>query len=120
MIREREVTGTLILCRVMSLVPMRLKSLGRAIYLNLISDLLRNIMWDSDVDFDLAAFHALVRALKRTLRQLVEGALAHVLLQVRDKLRSTWSVEDLNKVKILPKGFMSASPMKDPGPLSRP
>ena len=73
----------------MSLVPMRLKSLGRAIYLNLISDLLRNIMWDSDVDFDLAAFHALVRALKRTLRQLVEGALAHVLLQVRDKLRST-------------------------------
>ena len=43
----------------------------------------RNIMWDSDVDFDLAAFHALVRALKRTLRQLVEGALAHVLLQAR-------------------------------------
>lgn len=40
-------------------------------------------MWDSDVDFDLAAFHALVRALKRTLRQLVESALAHVLLQVR-------------------------------------
>lgn len=39
-------------------------------------------MWDSDVDFDLAAFHALVRALKRTLRQLVESALAHVLLQV--------------------------------------
>ena len=73
----------------MSLVPMRLKSLGRAIYLNLISDLLRNIMWDSDVDFDLATFHALVRALKRTLRQLVEGALAHVLLQVGDKLRST-------------------------------
>ena len=42
---------------------------------------LRNVMWDSDVDFDLAAFHALVRALKRTLRQLVEGALAHVLLK---------------------------------------
>ena len=38
-------------------------------------------MWDSDVDFDLAAFHALVRALKRTLRQLVEASLAHVLLQ---------------------------------------
>eukprot|EP00913_Durusdinium_trenchii_P014736 g13824.t1 len=51
-----KVCGTLLLCRVM------------------------NVMWDSDVDFDLAAFHALVRALKRTLRQLVEGALAHVLL----------------------------------------
>ena len=38
-------------------------------------------MWDSDVDFDLATFHALVRALKRTLRQLVEASLAHVLLQ---------------------------------------
>ncbi|CAJ1416586.1 unnamed protein product [Effrenium voratum] len=83
---ERDkVCGTLILCRVMSLVPMRLK----------------NVMWDSDVDFDLAAFHALVRALKRTLRQLVEGALAHVLLK------------DLAKVKILPKGFMCASPIKD-------
>ena len=44
-------------------------------------DALRNVMWDSDVDFDLAAFHALVRALKRTLRQLVEASLAHVLLQ---------------------------------------
>lgn len=86
---ERDkVTGMLLLCRVMSLVPMRLK----------------NVMWDSDVDFDLAAFHALVRALKRTLRQLVESALAHVLLQ------------DLSKVKILPKGFMSATPMKDQYP----
>ncbi|OLQ14186.1 hypothetical protein AK812_SmicGene1675 [Symbiodinium microadriaticum] len=44
---------------------------------------------DSDVDFDLAAFHALVR-------QLVEGALANILL----------------KVKLLPKGFMCASPQK--------
>ncbi|CAK9006148.1 unnamed protein product [Durusdinium trenchii] len=83
-----KVCGTLLLCRVMSLVPMRLK----------------NVMWDSDVDFDLAAFHALVRALKRTLRQLVEGALAHVLLP------------DLQRVKILPKGFMSATPLKDSYP----
>ena len=27
----------------------------------------RHVMWDSDVDFDLAAFHSLVRALKRIL-----------------------------------------------------
>ena len=58
-------------------------------------------MWDSDVDFDLAAFHTLVRALKRlldsklwkkdrpgTLRQLVEGALAHVLL--KDLSNAAW------------------------------
>ncbi|CAE7618001.1 mkt1, partial [Symbiodinium natans] len=82
--RDR-VTCTFLLCRVMSLVPMRLK----------------NVMWDSDVDFDLAAFHALVRILKRSLRQLVEGALANILLK------------DLSKVKLLPKGFMCASPQKD-------
>jgi hypothetical protein len=29
-------------------------------------------MWDSDVDFDLAAFHSLVRALKRRLVQVVK------------------------------------------------
>lgn len=82
--RDR-VCCTFLLCRVMSLVPMRLK----------------NVMWDSDVDFDLAAFHALVRILKRSLRQLVEGALANILLK------------DLSKVKLLPKGFMCASPQKD-------
>ena len=80
---KEKVCGMILLCRVMSLVPMRL----------------RNIMWDSDVDFDLAAFHALVRVLKRTLRQLVEGALASVLLK------------DLAKVRLLPKGFMCASPV---------
>mmetsp|Transcript_45280 Transcript_45280/g.105693 ORF Transcript_45280/g.105693 Transcript_45280/m.105693 type:complete len:759 (+) Transcript_45280:77-2353(+) len=78
-----KVCGCFLLCRVMSLVPMRLK----------------NTMWDSDVDFDLAAFHALVRVLKRTLRQLVESALASVLLK------------ELPKVKLLPKGFMCASPI---------
>eukprot|EP00933_Yihiella_yeosuensis_P021782 TRINITY_DN17190_c0_g1_i1.p1 TRINITY_DN17190_c0_g1~~TRINITY_DN17190_c0_g1_i1.p1 ORF type:complete len:755 (-),score=163.04 TRINITY_DN17190_c0_g1_i1:341-2605(-) len=75
----------MLLCRVMSLVPMRLK----------------NVMWDADVDFDLAAFHALVRALKRTLRQLVESSLAFCLLK------------DLSRVKLLPSGFMCASPTKD-------
>lgn len=78
----------LILCRVMSLVPMRLK----------------NVMWDADVDFDLAAFHALVRVLKRTLRQLVEGAVAFTLLK------------DLSRVKLLPNGFMCASPIKEQYP----
>lgn len=86
---ERDaVCGKLLLCRVMSLVPMRL----------------RHVMWDSDVDFDLAAFHSLVRALKRTLRQMVEGALAHVLLK------------DLSNVRILPKGFMCTSPLKEQWP----
>eukprot|EP00931_Biecheleriopsis_adriatica_P062477 TRINITY_DN37667_c0_g2_i1.p1 TRINITY_DN37667_c0_g2~~TRINITY_DN37667_c0_g2_i1.p1 ORF type:complete len:755 (+),score=158.71 TRINITY_DN37667_c0_g2_i1:95-2359(+) len=71
----------LLLCRVMSLVPMRLKS----------------SMWDADVNFDLAAFHALVRVLKRTLRQMVEGVLGNILLN------------DLSKVKLLPRSFMCAS-----------
>jgi hypothetical protein len=75
----------LLLCRVMSLVPMRLK----------------NDMWNADVDFDLAAFHSLVRILNRALRQLVEGSLACVLLK------------DLNKAKLLPPGFMCASPKKE-------
>eukprot|EP00930_Biecheleria_cincta_P050595 TRINITY_DN3578_c0_g1_i1.p1 TRINITY_DN3578_c0_g1~~TRINITY_DN3578_c0_g1_i1.p1 ORF type:complete len:758 (-),score=151.08 TRINITY_DN3578_c0_g1_i1:402-2675(-) len=79
--------STFILCRVMSLVPMRL----------------RNDMWDADVDFDLAAFHALVRMLKRTLRQLVEGAVANVLLR------------DLARAKLLPAGFMCSTPTAKEG-----
>lgn len=79
------VTSMLLLTRVMSLVPMRL----------------RNDMWNADVDFDLAAFHALVRVLKRTLRQLVEASLASILLQ------------DMSRVKILPLGFMCGSPKKE-------
>merc|ERR1711972_627760 len=57
--------AVLLLSRVMSLVPMRLK----------------NDMWNADVDFDLAAFHSLVRILKRALRQLVEASLASILLK---------------------------------------
>mmetsp|Transcript_38027 Transcript_38027/g.97153 ORF Transcript_38027/g.97153 Transcript_38027/m.97153 type:complete len:739 (+) Transcript_38027:75-2291(+) len=75
----------LLLSRVMSLVPMRLS----------------NDMWNADVDFDLAAFHSLVRILKRALRQLTEASLASVLLK------------DLDRVKLLPRGFMSASPCKE-------
>merc|ERR1712050_22315 len=58
-------------------------------------------MWNADVDFDLAAFHSLVRILKRALRHLVEASLASILLS------------DLNRVKLLPPGFMCASPKKE-------
>jgi hypothetical protein len=77
--------ATLLLSRVMSLIPMRL----------------RNDMWNADVDFDLAAFHSLIRILKRALRQLVEASLASILLR------------DLHRVKLLPPGFMCASPKRE-------
>jgi hypothetical protein len=75
----------MLLSRVMSLVPMKLK----------------NDMWNADVDFDLAAFHSLVRILKRTLRQLVEASLTSML------------IKDLSLVKLLPPGFMCATPNKE-------
>jgi len=77
--------AVLLLGRVMSLVPMKLK----------------NDMWNADVEFDLAAFHSLVRVLKRTLRQIVEASLAAVLLK------------DLSRAKLLPPGFMCASPKRE-------
>jgi len=77
--------AALLLSRVMSLVPMKLK----------------NEMWNADVIFDLAAFHSLVRVLKRSLRQIVEGSLVSVLLR------------DLQRVKLLPSGFMCASPARE-------
>merc|ERR1712166_1601270 len=64
------VKAVLLLGRVMSLVPMKL----------------RNDMWNADVEFDLAAFHSLVRILKRTLRQVVEASLASVLLKDLSRL----------------------------------
>jgi len=82
---EMRTKSVLLLSRVMSLVPMKLK----------------NDMWNADVDFDLAAFHSLVRILKRTLRQLVEASLASILLK------------DLQFVKLLVAGFMCASPKKE-------
>jgi len=72
----------LLLTRVMSLVPMRL----------------RVDMWNADVNFDLAAFHSLVRILKRSLRQLTEASLSSVLLK------------DLQHAKLLPPGFLCGSP----------
>eukprot|EP00440_Ansanella_granifera_P034923 gb/GFBE01037884.1/.p1 GENE.gb/GFBE01037884.1/~~gb/GFBE01037884.1/.p1 ORF type:complete len:731 (+),score=127.65 gb/GFBE01037884.1/:1-2193(+) len=71
-----------LLSRTMSLVPMKLKS----------------NMWNTDVDFDLAAFHCLVRVVKRALRHLTEASLASVLLQ------------DISRVKLLPQGFMCSTP----------
>lgn len=82
---QPRVKAVLLLGRVMSLVPMKLK----------------NDMWNADVEFDLAAFHSLVRILKRTLRQLVEASLASVLLK------------DLSRAKLLPPGFMCASPKRE-------
>jgi hypothetical protein len=77
--------SVLLLSRVMSLVPMRLKV----------------DMWNADVNFDLAAFHAMVRILKRSLRQLTEASLASILMK------------DLKRVALLPPGFMCASPKKE-------
>eukprot|EP00392_Amoebophrya_sp_AT5.2_P013348 g13466.t1 len=54
----------MLLARTISLVPMKL----------------RNDMWNSHVDFDLAGFHMLIKILKRTLRQLTEACLASLLL----------------------------------------
>lgn len=80
-----QMKAVLLLSRVMSLVPMKLK----------------NDMWNANVDFDLAAFHSLVRILKRALRQLTEASLCSILLK------------DLQRVKHLPSGFMCASPKKE-------
>lgn len=81
----------MLLSRVMSLVPMRLKS----------------DMWNATVEFDLAAFHCLVKILKRALRQLTEAAVSSALLK------------DLSLTKLLPQGFMSSSPQKkDPAQTS--
>lgn len=82
----------LLVSRVVSLVPMKLK----------------NDMWNADVDFDLAAFHSLVRLVKRALRQLTEASLSSILLR------------DLSQVKLLPPGFMCASPKNKEDHLSSP
>merc|ERR1712093_861136 len=82
---DEKTKSILLLTRVMSLVPMKLKY----------------DMWNADVSFDLAAFHSVVRILKRALRQLTEASLASVLLK------------DLSQVKQLPPNFLCASPLKD-------
>lgn len=55
--------SVLLISRVMSLVPIKLK----------------NDLWSAKVDFDLAAFHCLVRTLNRTMRLIGEGCLGNVL-----------------------------------------
>lgn len=83
----------LLLSRVTSLWPMKLK----------------NDMWNADVDFDLAGFHALVRLLKHTLRQLTQSCLASTVMK------------DLARIQMPPRGFMSASQgPRDPPPLLPP
>lgn len=77
----------LLLARAMSLVPMKLKS-G---------------MWNADVDFDLAAFHSLVRLVKRALRHLAEASLVSVLLK------------NLQRVNLLPQGLLCAAAPDDDG-----
>jgi hypothetical protein len=69
-----------LLTRVVSLYPMKLKS----------------DMWNAEVDFDLAAFHSMVRDLKRSLKQLIEACLAYLLL------------EDVKRVKLVPPDAMAA------------
>lgn len=48
--------------------------------ISLVSLRLRNDMWNAEVDFDLAAFHSMIRILKRSLRQLTESSLSALLL----------------------------------------
>lgn len=79
---DAETKSALLLSRVVSLVPMRLKA----------------DVWNSDVDFDLAAFHSLVRVLQRSLRQLMEACLTSVLMR------------DMERVKLLPRGYLCGSP----------
>ena len=55
--------SNLFISRVMSLVPMKL----------------RNDLWAAKVDFDLAAFHCLVRVMNRSLRLTTEACLTNVL-----------------------------------------
>lgn len=62
-------SAALFLTRVLSLVPMKL----------------RNDLWSAKVDFDLASFHCLVRALNRSLRLVVEAALGNQLLRDMSK-----------------------------------
>ena len=57
-------SAVLLLTRVLSLVPMTL----------------RNDLWSAKVDFDLAAFHCLVRSLNRSLRLVVEACVANQVL----------------------------------------
>eukprot|EP00918_Siedleckia_nematoides_P105280 GHVU01229911.1.p2 GENE.GHVU01229911.1~~GHVU01229911.1.p2 ORF type:complete len:387 (+),score=61.29 GHVU01229911.1:2034-3194(+) len=70
----------LLLTRVFSLVPMQLKG---------------NDFWGADVDFDLAAFHCLLKVLKRSLRQITEASIGSLLLH------------DVSKIKLVPQAYMN-------------
>eukprot|EP00922_Rhytidocystis_sp_ex-Travisia-forbesii_P053247 GHVS01078961.1.p1 GENE.GHVS01078961.1~~GHVS01078961.1.p1 ORF type:complete len:921 (+),score=193.14 GHVS01078961.1:386-3148(+) len=79
-VEPSEVRKYLLLSRVFSLWPMQLKPMH---------------MWGADVDFDLAAYHSIVKILKRSLRQMTEACLANILLK------------DISKVPCLPHGYFN-------------
>jgi hypothetical protein len=60
---DTKTRATLFISRVFSLIPMKLK----------------NDLWAAKVDFDLAAFHCLVRVMNRSLRLTTEACLTNVL-----------------------------------------
>merc|ERR1719453_2285164 len=71
--------------------------------------LVESSSWNTFVDFDIAAFHALVRMLKRTLRQLNESVLAHILMRDLSQLdlvsgrKFIWPIqEDGKRDTVLP------------------
>ena len=68
---DTKTRAQLFVSRVMSLVPMKLK----------------NDLWAAKVDFDLAAFHCLVRVMNRSLRLTTEACLTNVL--ARDVAKGT-------------------------------
>jgi hypothetical protein len=69
----------MLISRLMSLMPMRL----------------RNDLWAAKVDFDLASFHCLVRAINRSMRLVTESCLSNVLLR------------DMSKTKLVPSNSQS-------------
>jgi len=77
--------SVMLISRIMSLIPMKL----------------RNDLWSAKVDFDLAAFHCLVRAMNRSMRLIVEACVTNVL------------VRDISKAKLIPKNSQSPN---DPVP----
>ena len=76
---DSKTKSTMFVSRVLSLIPMKL----------------RNDLWSAKVDFDLASFHCLVRALNRSLRIVVEACVGNVLLK------------DMAKTKLVPANSQS-------------
>jgi hypothetical protein len=69
---DQKTKQTMLVSRMFSLVPMKLK----------------NDLWQAKVDFDLASFHCLVRAINRSMRLVTESCLGNVLLN--DMSKAKW------------------------------